>query len=274
MSTTTIYATGVHKQKENYGCYGISVLKEKSRKTTDYTGQFDSNSKAETQLNILIHALELTTNDGDASEIQVFSDFSLIENITNGTIDERESNNWLKSNKKPVSHAELWSKIFDLVQKYDLTFTIADTNDKKMASITKKMQSVSRKKKNTKPLKQETKAETKPAEEKTPKAKPSPKKKAEKTQSVSPSVQETKLMKEISKPKAEPRVEPTPEQPKATPKMATADNQATIKISAELMEQSQALCDEIGVPVEVAVTMFLKEAIRKKGLSLDLKLGE
>lgn len=262
MSTATIYATALHKQKEQYGCYGISILKDKARKTKDYTGQFPSESKTASQLSALVYAISLVKDMGDVEEIHLISDLSLIEKIYNGTIDEWERNDWKKANNLPVSQSELWKEIFDLMQVSDLTFSPVGKNDGKMDNIIKLCKSETRKTKNLKPLFKGALVEEKiespvevakemPVAKVTEMPKESKKKKVEKVLTVEA---ETLRFEETT--------------------AKTSGNAGVITVDAQLKSECDLLFREIGLDLDTAVNLFLKHSLRKKGLTLDLKLDE
>lgn len=51
-------------------------------------------------------------------------------------------------------------------------------------------------------------------------------------------------------------------------------NTAMIKVDSSLKKDSEELFAQLGMDVDVAVTLFLKHSLRKKGFTLDLTLGD
>lgn len=291
MATATIYATGTHKQKENYGCFGVGILSGRAKKTKDSIGQFDSQSKTETQLNILIYAVALAVEDETVDEIKVFSDFALIKNITDGSIDLWESNNWKKEKGTALNHVELWSELFDLLQKFDIAFSFVDATDKKMDLILKKVKSETKKEKKTIALFEdeavdvdEVTESTKANEEKIIPIKVEPKQTKQKKQvkevlvATSSKTEEkeasTPVVVEESISQAEKRVKSATVPTEKIEKNMFVPEDSTIKIDAELKAECEKLFGELGMPLEVAINLFLKDSLRKKGLTINLKLDD
>lgn len=271
MSIITIYATGAHKQKDKYGCYGVGLQTGKSKNVKEYVGQFDSQSVAETQLNILIYSIALALEKKNVAEIKVISDFTLIKNINDGTLKQWEKQDWLKENGNPISQAELWKELLNLIQNDAITFSLMKESDEKMTAIAKKVRAETRKAKNTEPLFEEITEEHTTVTE-------------SKQENVPESVPEEEILAsepvKVEEIKAEPPVMETvkkEEIPVALveeTKITSLSEDSTITIDANLKKECEKLFEEIGLPLDVAVTLLLKHTLREKGLDFNLKLGD
>lgn len=258
MSAITIYATGVHKQKLDFTSYCLGILKGRAKKPKEIIGQLSSKSRAESQLNILLYAIQLATEDSQVEEIKVISDLPQIIKITDGTIDQWESEDWLK-NKKPIPQADLWKEIFTALQKFDLTFLAPEEGDTKMEKIVKSAKEDSIQKKTPTAIFEEVAETSVEIQEEVPEV----------------SVQE---MDEppVNTAEETPMVEVVEEVvPLATENpVAEESNYTSLQVSKKLAKDCEILFEEIGLDVETAVTMFLKASLRKKGLTLDLTLED
>lgn len=274
MSTATIYATAVHKQKESYGCYGISVWKKNARKPVEKLGHMDSESKIKTQLSTLIHSLSFVEKIPDLDEVKLYTDFSLIQNFLDGTIIDWERNDWIKSNEKPVPHADLWQELSSLAVEYNIQFIAPKETDDKMMDITKKMKRESRKPK--KLVGKKAKTPLKPED-----APISIEEEILDEDVVGQDVIDQIVAQLSAKFNYDIQTEITAKDlqigtstEENAKKLPTSEEIGNISLDPKLIKECEALFDEIGMPVEVAITMFLKHTLRKKGLTIDLKLGE
>lgn len=276
MVTMTIYATGKYKPKEKVGCSGYKVFKGSSQKPTEKVSQFDSESKIFTQLSALIQSISTIKKEKNVDEVKLFTDFSLIQDFLNGSVLEWERNNWARTSGRPIPHAELWKELSDLCVEYNIQMIATEDADDKMADLSKKVQNESKKpmktpaKKETKPkAKTEVKKNSAPpvVKEVAEKVKETPKKSTAKKGKVA-----TKPVKKEVAPIPTPVTEPAPKKETVVEKVVATSTEPTVKIDADLLKNCETLFGELGLDVNTAITMFLKDSLRKKGLNIDLKL--
>ncbi len=276
MSTITIYATAKHKQKENVGCSAYHVFNEKTKKSTEKVNQFVSEGKIFTQLSTLIQSISSVKKEKDVDEVKLYTDFSLIQDFLNGSVMDWERNNWARESGRAIPHADLWKELSDLCEKYNVQLNATEVTDNKMADLSKKVQNESKnaKKSTAKTGKQvKEKAVVKEVsaphvvEEKTEPVKETPKKSTAKKEKVAP---KTPPKEEVPVPTPVPV--PAPIEASTEPKKVVTSTETSVKIDADLLKESETLFKEIGLDTQTAITMFLKDSLRKQGLTLDLKL--
>lgn len=267
MSNITLHATGVHKQKEDYGCFGIAFSKQKSKKVNEFVGQFPSNSKIETQLSTLLYGILMIADSGPVDSIHVVTDFTMVQNFMDGTVEAWASNDWKKENDKEVKYAAIWDEVLDAVRSFNVTFEHVEIDDPKINNIYKLMKTEARRPKNPKPLFQteeveEVKEEVVKSVEKAATDRKEPKTKAKEPEYINDSffddIDDEFVICDDGFFRSTDEVE----------------EGNVIRIDRDLKGQCELLFEEIGVDVETAVTMFLKHSLRKRGLTLDLVLGD
>ncbi len=254
MSLATIYATAIHKRSENQGYFGYAVWKKNAKKPTEKLENYQCDSKIRLQLRTLIDGISALKNSEEYDDVKEITDFALISNLQDGTVMEWEKNNWVKSNEKPVPEADLWKELNDLAVEYNILFTEPKESDTKMNDLIKRTKNP--KKVTGKKPKKEVKVETSIEE---PRAE----------------VENLPLENQVALEEVvvSPAPIATPTVPKAEKTNSAIPSEfGTLKIPLDLLKDCEEMCKEIGLPVEMAVTMFLKESLRKRGLTLDMKL--
>lgn len=263
----TIYAVGKHRRIEALGCYGISVYQHGKRKPENHSGHFDSTILAETHLKTLCHAVSLVENPFDYSTIEIVTDFAVVDKFTSGLVIDWKNRDWVSKTNKPIASADLFAEFLKLYQDYPITFTIPDPKEKKLAVV----QGV---------LEKELKAIAKaviqedidqPILKQNEKAFP-------KTDEVTDVVAEnivTKLTKKgledssVSTSEKE-SVEKLETIDQTIVKPITQTETTAIHIATTLKDECEVLFEQMGLDVNTAVTMLLKQALRNKGLSIQL----
>lgn len=266
MSTATIYATAAHKQKDGYGCYGYAIWKKNGKKPTEKVGTFPSTSKTKTQLTTLIESLATMEKIKDLEEVKLITDFSLVKYFLNGTIIDWERADWVKENGKPVPHAELYQELAALSVEYNIQFITPKEGDDKMATITKKMKSESRKQKN--PSGKKVKS-PKIREEDTDSNNQPLENQVEISEVFTPPT--AKIQGNVSEKTREKDFIPAPPSAEKVAKILQEDRGGNIKVDPKLKQDFEDMFGKIGMPVQVAVALFLAQSIRKKEIDLDLK---
>ncbi len=272
MSTIQIYATAKHKQKENVGCSAFHVFNEKTEKSTEKVNQFDSEGKIFTQLSTLIQSISSVKKEKDVDEVKLYTDFSLIQDFLNGSVMDWERNNWARESGRPIPHAELWKEFSDLCVEYNIQLIATEETDKTMADLSKKVLNESRKvKKPTARKGKQAKTKEIPVapvvEEVAEKVKEIPKKSTAKKEKVAP---KTPPKEEVPVPTPVPVTAPVQEA--VVEKVVATNSNSTVILDAELLKNCDVLFEEIGLDTQTAITMFLKDSLRKQGLTLDLKI--
>lgn len=272
MASATIYLSAHHKVKENYGCFSISLLKKNAKKAIEKVGQFDSPTKNYTQLSTLIYSLSFLESSTNIEDVIVYTEFALVKIFTDGSVFDWHKDNWAKPDGSPNPEADLWDELFSLVVNYNISFETPDKDDEKMKAVLRTLKNESKRPKKTQGVLEET--------TKTNKAEPI-KVEAKKVAGKKSASQSSKLEKEAEMPKVEEKVlvkEETKEESKVTPMESLVKSkttaQDTISIDLALKAECEKLFGQLGLPLEVAVTLFLKHSLRKNGLTLDLKLEE
>lgn len=259
MSKTTIYATGNHKGKEEKGRFAFTIYKKNGKKPNDEVGEFYSDSKTSTHLNILIRSLKLAKESSVSDEIVVFSDFPLVKKFIDGSIDELEINNW-KKGARTISYAKVWEELFNLTQELNVVYRDGEKEDERMKHVWKLLKTGG---------KQSVKYSKVVAIDK----------KLEETEKevVSPVESEEVVMDEplpISFDLIKKRVlGSTLTNVDLVGKVMEADL-STIKVDPKLRKECETLFQEIGMDLDVAINVFLKHCIRNKGFTFDIRLKE
>lgn len=281
MSDIIIYATATHKRSENLGYCCISTQNNGKAKPVLMQEKFESSTNVETYLKTLSLAIKNLPKSNE--DILIYTDLAVIQKLKDGTVDQWAENHWIH-NKKEVKHADLWEELYLLTMEHEIHFQTSNVDDGIMEDLTKTLSHWIKTGKST---------SRKAAHTETPekvKAEPSRRKKvvAKKPVAVVPEKLTEDVPKKIpekaNKTKKEKKVpvnntlfteSKTAEVLKS---MATAEKTESVKnsisVDSKLYHECDTLFADLGLDVNIAVTMFLKHSLRKQGLTLDLKLGQ
>lgn len=261
MSNTTIYATGNHKGKEEKGRFAFSIYKKNGKKPNDEVGEFYSDSKTSTHLNILIRSLKMAKETSISEEVVVYCDFPLVKKFIDGSIDDLEINDW-KKGVRTIPYAKVWGELFNLTQELNVVYREVEKDDEKMKYVTKLM-------------KNGGKIPTRLGKIVTNQQKnlPAKEKNEESYQGEESEHSEEEVMP-ISFDLIQKRVlGSTLTNVDLVGKVMEPDL-SSIKVDPNLRKECQILFEEIGMDLDVAINVFLKHCIRNQGFTFDIRLKE
>lgn len=233
MSIATLYVNAKHKRKENFGYFSSSIWLKNGRVPLESSGQAESESTTEINLKALIHGLTTALETPELEHLTVISDFSLVEKFSDGTVDKWVNEGWMKTKTKPIPLANLWQELLLLIGQTEVTFATAKNSDARL-------------KRNNTLLTAERKKPGKP----------------DKSDDV-PAVEVSSIQE---------RVQSATVPSEDVEAVIAPATQKGLNIDEELLSECDKLLKDLGLNTEVAVTMFLKQFLRKKELELDLKL--
>lgn len=147
--STKVYATGFHMQRANYACYGVSVLRHDAP-PKDFFGQFESENKTGSQLQVLLFAISVALESKEQGEIEINSDFVVLKDIAK--MEEMVQAQWQKADGKLVKHLDLWKKLHYLMTQNDITFSPITKSNKVFDKTFQLARQETRLPKNTKTL--------------------------------------------------------------------------------------------------------------------------
>lgn len=135
LKSVNVCVAATQKQKSKTAYFGISMTRKQGKKTAEYSGMFQAESRMETQLKAMIHSLNLVE---DAEEIILISDSKFVDSFLDGTVSTWELADWCKGNGKTIDCAECWKELNGLVESLNVTFQ-KPKNKKEMAQANKLM---------------------------------------------------------------------------------------------------------------------------------------
>jgi len=110
-----IYTDGACSGNPGKGGWG-AILFYKGAEKEIYGGDKDTTNNR-MELTAIIKALETLKKQ---CKIEIYTDSKYVKDGITGWIFNWKKNNWKTANKKPVKNQELWQKLDELVQKYDI----------------------------------------------------------------------------------------------------------------------------------------------------------
>lgn len=271
MSTATIYVKATHKTKEKSGHFCYQVTKPDGKSPIEKDGKFSSESKVQTQLTTLIKSISAIKKSVKVEEVELVTDFSLIQNFLDGTIFQWEQGGWVKENGKELPSAELWKELSELAVQQNVRFAFPEENDETMADLSKRIKSLGEKpKRRSSKIKESTST---PVAEKTVDS-PVVEEVVQENENMSTTtVKKKKAANKDNSKKIDDSKETHVTNTKNTAKIQNSSaTLGGITVDKKLLEDSEELFQELGMDVNMAVTIFLKHSLRNKGLTLDLKL--
>lgn len=115
----SLYVAAVLKPQSEVAYFGITASKKHARKPLENSGTFRSKGRTETQLKAMIHGIYLAEG---AETLTVYTESSVFDQFTNGTVGTWELADWCKGNGKPIEHADLWEELSRLVETRNINF--------------------------------------------------------------------------------------------------------------------------------------------------------
>lgn len=118
MKKVTLYTDGACSGNPGRGGFGLIL--EYNGKQKEISGGYRETTNNRMELTAVIKGLDALK---EPCEVRVVSDSKyVVDAINKGWVYKWEGNNWIKSDKSPVSNIDLWENLLALMDEHEVTY--------------------------------------------------------------------------------------------------------------------------------------------------------